>query len=236
MCGIFAFISRYGEGPNLGLLKRIAVVTERRGRHAFGLAWIDRDGQLQTFKRPGAASDNLLDIDRVEGAKMVIGHCRFATHGDPQDNRNNHPHSAGTGYIMHNGVVHNDRELVAKYGLTPETECDSEVIGLLIAQGRGDVLARTTRAASLCEGNLAVLGLWADPARIVIVRRGNPLCFGEGKSGWYFGSLADGLPGSTGTCKPDTVQVFQYNVDGLLRGQTQELKAELDFKLQWNER
>jgi hypothetical protein len=29
------------------------------------------------------------------GPRLVIGHCRWATHGAPKDNRNNHPHQAG---------------------------------------------------------------------------------------------------------------------------------------------
>jgi hypothetical protein len=45
MCGIFGFLSKGGTGPNLARLRRIAAETETRGRHAFGLAWIDSRGE-----------------------------------------------------------------------------------------------------------------------------------------------------------------------------------------------
>ena len=40
MCGIFGYIAKHGRGPDLARLRRIALETETRGRHAFGLAWL----------------------------------------------------------------------------------------------------------------------------------------------------------------------------------------------------
>ncbi|MCL6639811.1 MAG: hypothetical protein K6T92_00405 [Candidatus Rokubacteria bacterium] len=47
MCGIFGFITKTGRGPDLARLKRIARETQRRGHHAFGLAWVAADGRLR---------------------------------------------------------------------------------------------------------------------------------------------------------------------------------------------
>ena len=55
MCGIFGFISSEGKGPEVARLRRLALITQSRGDHAFGLAWLDEDGSIQTFKRPGPA-------------------------------------------------------------------------------------------------------------------------------------------------------------------------------------
>ncbi len=65
MCGIFGFITKNGRGPDLARLKRIAVETQQRGHHAFGLAWLGRDGAIHTFKRPGPATANLGDLDHA---------------------------------------------------------------------------------------------------------------------------------------------------------------------------
>jgi glucosamine 6-phosphate synthetase-like amidotransferase/phosphosugar isomerase protein len=195
MCGVFGFITRHGEGPDMNRLKAIAWVTQQRGPHAFGLAWVTRDNRLSTFKRPGAVADCLDDLDRCRDALAIIGHCRFATHGRPQDNRNNHPHRAGRGWLVHNGVVVNHRRLVRRYGLAPRTECDSEVLGLLMARFPGSLLRRAVRTACSAVGELALLGIWRNPLRLLVVRDGKPLYIGEACHGCYFGSLPAGLPG-----------------------------------------
>jgi len=201
MCGIFGFITKKGNGPDVGRLRRIAAETQSRGHHALGLAWIDGAGPIHTFKRPGPATANLGDIDRCRGASALIGHCRWATHGRPEDNRNNHPHPAGRGWFVHNGVVVNHAGLVSRYGLAMTTECDSEVLGLLMARFPGPLGLRAARVAEVAEGNLAVLGLWRNPTRLLIVRNGNPLCFGETDEGYYFASLPRELPGAVFTLR-----------------------------------
>ncbi len=196
MCGLFGYLTKNGSGPDLGRLRRIAVETQTRGNHAFGFAWLGADGRIRSFKRPGPATANLGDLDRVRGALIVVGHFRWATHGDPRDNRTNHPHRAGRGMICHNGVVQNHASLVRRYHLAPETDCDTEVLGLLIAHRfSGPLVQRAARAAEATDGKLAILGVWRKPARLLIVRRGNPLCIGETKDGFYFGSLPGALPG-----------------------------------------
>ena len=195
MCGVFGFITKDGRGPDLLRLKRIAIETQQRGHHAFGLAWLAADGAIHTFKRPGPATANLGDLNQCRGALVMVGHCRWATHGVPEDNRNNHPHPAGRGWFVHNGVVQNHASLARKYHLTMRTQCDSEVLGLLMAKFPGALGLRAARAAEMAEGSLAVLGLWRNPARLLIVRSGNPLCFGETGGGLYFGSLPEELPG-----------------------------------------
>ena len=64
-----------------------------------------------------------------------------------------------------------------------------------MARFPGALGLRAARAAEAAEGRLAILGVWRNPARLLIVRNGNPLCFGETDGGFYFGSLPDELPG-----------------------------------------
>jgi glucosamine 6-phosphate synthetase-like amidotransferase/phosphosugar isomerase protein len=211
MCGLFGYLSKTGRGPDLDCLRRIALETQIRGVHAFGLAWVTPDGKLHAFKRPGSAAANLDALDCCRDALIVAGHCRYATHGDPADNRNNHPHRAGRGWLVHNGVVRNHASIAKRYGLVPETECDSEILGLLMAKVPGSLQRRAAIGVDAAEGPLALLGVWRAPPRLLIVRHGNPLHFGEAHDGFYFGSLADGLPGRVLPIADDRVRVLVYD-------------------------
>lgn len=217
MCGIFGFIANSTKhGPSLARLQRIALATQTRGTHAFGLAWIDADGKLQTLKRPLPASDCLADLEELRDAVALIGHCRYATHGSPSDDRNNHPHPAGAGAIVHNGVVANYAELCEEHDLTMVSECDSEVLGLLIGHRRGSILARGAWAANQAVGELAILGLWANPVRVLVVRRGRPLACGIAREGVYWASLPTGLPTPTAAVCDATARALTL-ADGTLR-------------------
>ncbi len=215
MCGIFGFITTEGEGPSIERLRRVALVTQSRGAHAFGLAWLTADGTLGTFKQPGPASEHLDELDRCRDAVVMVGHCRYATHGTPADNRNNHPHAAGAGLLVHNGVIHNYQNLVRRGGLQLQSECDSEVLGLLMARCGGSIVRRSAWAANQTLGDLAMLGVWRSPARLLVCRRGRPLHFGHARRGFYFASLPEGLPGRAGAVANGTTRVLTY-ADGTL--------------------
>jgi glucosamine 6-phosphate synthetase-like amidotransferase/phosphosugar isomerase protein len=215
MCGIFGFITRDGRAPDIDRLKRLALITQTRGMHAFGLAWLDAEGTIQTFKQPGAAQVHLDELDRCRKAVIVVGHCRYATHGSPADNRNNHPHPASGGQLVHNGVVHNHDAIVRHYGLRQRGECDSEALGLLIARCPGFLVDRSAWAMGQAQGDLAMLGVWRKPARLLVSRRGRPLHFGIARDGYYFASLADGLPGAVRQVPDRSTRVLTYR-DGHL--------------------
>jgi len=196
MCGVFGFVSFDSKGPNLKRLGDIARVTMSRGKHAFGFAWLDGRGRLRMFKQKGRIVDHLGLLEMAHDARMLIGHCRWATHGDPQNNLNNHPHPADGGWIVHNGVIASHDEIAAENGLHPVTDCDSEVLGLLIEQGDGTVRERCIEAVQYASGSpLAMLGLWSRPGKMVALRSGNPLALGVCEGRVYLGSLTEKLPG-----------------------------------------
>jgi glucosamine 6-phosphate synthetase-like amidotransferase/phosphosugar isomerase protein len=207
MCSVFGFVGRDGGRLDVERLARLAEVTERRGPHAFGFAWIDRRGRLKCYKQTGRITDHLGLLMMASDARMLIGHCRWATQDDPADNINNHPHPADGGWIVHNGQVRDYRRLVDAFDLYPVSACDSEVLGLLVERAKGSILDRcraAVEAVSSCreQGSLfdraqplVLLGLWPRPDRLVAVRRGNPLHYGRTEQGYYLASLADGLPG-----------------------------------------
>lgn len=195
MCGVFGFVSRDGGLMDLGVLRTVAQVTQQRGPHAFGFAWIDRLGRLKCYKQTGKVCDHLGLLGMARDARLLIGHCRWATQGSPGENINNHPHPTDSGWIVHNGMIRNYDSLLQRFNLWPVSGCDSEVLGLLIEQEKGSLLSRCVASVqSVNSKPLVMLGLW-KPGRLVAVRDGNPLHLGATRHGTYLASLPTGLPG-----------------------------------------
>jgi predicted glutamine amidotransferase len=197
MCGIFGYIARENKTINIKTLRAVATETMKRGPHSWGIAWIEAgSGVIRSYKQPGRIVDSLpLLCSLAKNAVALIGHCRWATHGDPTNNLNNHPHPADGGWIVHNGVIENYREVIAENDLAPTTECDSEVLGLLIERLPGTFASRAWEATEFTDDSaLAMLGIW-KPGRVIAVRRGNPLCMSHTRGGRWLASQATGLPG-----------------------------------------
>jgi glucosamine 6-phosphate synthetase-like amidotransferase/phosphosugar isomerase protein len=128
-------------------------------------------------------------------ARLLVGHLRWATHGHPENNINNHPHPCDGGWLVHNGIVTNYESLCRRHQLWPVSECDSEALTLLIEQRTGTRLSRSVAAVEQSAGRCATLGLWSRPDTLVAVRRGNPLYASRAHGGIYMASCSDGLPG-----------------------------------------
>lgn len=206
MCGVFGFFANGDQAPNLKRIKELAVATEQRGPDAFGFAWIDAAGRLRAYKSPGRISEHLDLLDLASEARVFIGHCRWATHGDPAVNGNNHPHPCDGGWVVHNGVLHDHAELVERYDLHPISDCDSEAIALLIEDADQSTLMGRVVAAlkRVGESPLVVLGVW-KPDSLIVARSGNPLWMAETNRGMYFASRAKGLPGTAEIVPDETV-------------------------------
>lgn len=207
MCGVFGFVAKNDHRMSLADLKRVAAQTMTRGPHAWGLAWIDSQDRLKMFKQTGRIVDALGLLAMARDAKALIGHCRWATQGDPQNNLNNHPHPADGGWIVHNGIIRHYDELIDEFDLHPVSDCDSELLGQLIERLDGDLVDRCERATLYAaDSPLTMLGLWKS--RLVAVRRGNPLHTGQTRSGIYLASLPDALPGRVSAVTNNTLLTY----------------------------
>ncbi|MCL0034362.1 hypothetical protein M1N21_00330 [Dehalococcoidia bacterium] len=159
MCGIAGFVldRRERTRQELGGIREdfatLLAATEVRGRDAAG-AFVFTPGQTTYYhKQPGSASRMVAQpafwalLDTITSKTVgVVGHARWATHGSPTDNANNHPLLVGPIIGVHNGVVANYRELSRQVGAT--TQVDSEVIfRLLRRHANGHMRPRAVRRA-----------------------------------------------------------------------------------------
>jgi glucosamine 6-phosphate synthetase-like amidotransferase/phosphosugar isomerase protein len=232
MCGVFGFVAKKGHEVDLDQLKRIAKTTMRRGEHAFGFSWIDSAGRLRMYKEQGRMVDRVGMLNLAADARMLIGHCRMATHGRPDENQNNHPHPVDGGWLVHNGVLFDYRELMLQHDLFPVTACDSEVLGLLMENAAGSLVERTRKAVNATlKSPLVTLALWNRPRKLVAVRRGNPLWTGQDDDGTYLGSLSDDLPGVVKEVRNNSILTFDGS--GKMRRTTLQAPAKRGEKVQF---
>jgi glucosamine 6-phosphate synthetase-like amidotransferase/phosphosugar isomerase protein len=137
--------------------------------------------RAQEFVNSKEYKDLLLKIDR--DAYFIIGHTRAVTQGSAHDNRNNHPHIAGTGKSsvigVHNGAINNDRQfwsIVKDKGLSPIGSCDSEAIFAMIEHHRREGKGMNEAVAATMQdmkGWYALAMMDArEPSKMVLVRDG----------------------------------------------------------------
>lgn len=104
------------------------------GPHAWGwMSYSEVSESITLDKYPGRADSSRAVLNQNEyidpDAKWLVGHVRFATHGSPEDDRNNHPLPHGNIVGVHNGVLRNHEKILAETGRQdPKTQVDSEAI------------------------------------------------------------------------------------------------------------
>ncbi len=163
MCGICGYFGTESGVVTPNAIEEVFAATESRGRDASGYVASVHD-RLRSRKLPMKSSTLLMHSKfggdhYMDEADTWIGHCRLATHGDPKDNRNNHPFvHKGLG-LIHNGMLMNyDYELWDDKRLNLESECDSEAILKLITYHRGQGMKTTeaiSKMATEVDGSMA---------------------------------------------------------------------------------
>jgi glucosamine 6-phosphate synthetase-like amidotransferase/phosphosugar isomerase protein len=165
---------------------RLLVLSEQRGPHASGLAWLKRDGDYRLFKRPVTASQLIVDkafhemLCEVDNkTTLLMGHTRWRTRGDERKNRNNHPIRVRNVIGTHNGTIYNANYLFRRFNLPRFAEVDSEILFRMAAtasrSGRLDLNA-FRQHLRLCRGQIsAIIGSVTDPETVVILKGNKPL-------------------------------------------------------------
>ncbi|MCG8384223.1 MAG: glutamine--fructose-6-phosphate transaminase (isomerizing) [Cytophagales bacterium] len=195
MCGIVAYIGpRKAHEVIIKGLKRL----EYRGYDSAGIALLN--GSLNIYKKKGRVSDleNTLEDEKL-ASRVGIGHTRWATHGEPND-ENAHPHYSFSKNlaIIHNGIIENysslKQELLNK-GYSFKSETDSEVFIQFIEdiQVNNDCSLEEAVRLALTK----VVGAYAivimskdDPNMLIAARKGSPLVIGIGKDEFFLASDA----------------------------------------------
>jgi glucosamine 6-phosphate synthetase-like amidotransferase/phosphosugar isomerase protein len=194
MCGIAGF-SLHPEREldrTLAAQALLAGISER-GADAVGYAHRGGDGKVGVTKLRGGASALLDELSVPAEARQALIHVRDFTKGHPDIQANNHPIRHGAVVGVHNGIVENDDDLLARYGIAraePLMTVDSEAIFALMELRRHDA-----RALSELRGAMAAAWLDERDHSTLFLARGRlrPLWLGIADGSLYFASTRRAL-------------------------------------------
>jgi len=196
MCGIVGYIGNKEALPVLlnGLKK-----LEYRGYDSAGIALLN--GKTDVFKKRGKVAELEAFIgDKKLPGNTGIGHTRWATHGEPND-ENAHPHQSMNDYfsVVHNGIIENYSALkddLIAHGFQFKSNTDTEVLANLIEffyTQNDEVTAEMAVELAL----LKVVGAYgiavlcpAEGNKMIAARNGSPLVIGLGNQEHYVASDA----------------------------------------------
>ena len=224
MCGIAGYLGTRSASPILlDCLKQL----EYRGYDSAGVG-LQLAGGIQitrSIDRLAGLEAKLASLNgHASGARVGIGHTRWATHGRPTE-LNAHPHSSldGKVVVVHNGIFENFLELRAElsaYGLVPvsqtDTECFPLFVSMLMREGL-DFEQAFRGAVKRMRGNYAVLCLHAEhPDRMLLARSGPTLVVGFGAGEYFVASdTAPLLPHTREVAFLEDGDIAELNLDGL---------------------
>jgi glucosamine--fructose-6-phosphate aminotransferase (isomerizing) len=201
MCGIVGYIGFREAFPLLIQgLKRL----EYRGYDSAGVALMNADGQLNTYKEKGKVANlEAVAANRDTSGTLGIAHTRWATHGEPSA-VNAHPHLSQSGRLalVHNGIIENYasiKEYLSQKGYQFRSSTDTEVLVQLIEFVQQRFHLDLERAVIVALRR--VVGAYAiavidrqRPDEIVAARKSSPLVVGIGEDNKEFFLASDALP------------------------------------------
>jgi hypothetical protein len=191
MCGIvvglsFGKLSIKDEIVRQKLIRyfttELMIETEDRGKDASGGVVLFNDGRYHGIKRGdkvtvwfakfGETKDywgSFLKVwrENENPSKVVLGHCRQGTHGDKEDNANNHPIKVGNIVGIHNGQFKNHDIIFENLGCKRDGKVDSEAVFRLFdhfTNGGKEpfTLDMCQQVVSRLDGEFAVVAFNAD--------------------------------------------------------------------------
>lgn len=171
MCGIIGMVGQVPKGcwgQTHSIIANLFHHSEVRGKDASGFVAnavpLDYPERASTvFDKQPLRATEFIKLNRSfrslahRRCTAFVGHVRAATHGDPNDNRNNHPFVSDdeTLFLVHNGVLSNHEDVADELSLHLKTECDSEVL-LRIVETATSVPGGLRDCLRLVKGSMAI--------------------------------------------------------------------------------
>ncbi|MFV0289527.1 MAG: glutamine--fructose-6-phosphate transaminase (isomerizing) [Mangrovibacterium sp.] len=198
MCGIVGYL---GNKDAYSILIKGLQRLEYRGYDSAGIALQTASNQINQYKKKGKVKE-LEDacIGQDISGSIGIGHTRWATHGEPND-ENAHPHTSmhGDFVLVHNGIIENYAEIkhdLIKLGYQFQSETDTEVLVNLIEYiyRLDEVTDMETAVRIALKKVVGAYGIVVlsknEPGKAIAARLGSPLVIGVGEGEYFMASDA----------------------------------------------
>ena len=192
-CGIVGYIGNQKKAGDVCI--NGLQILESRGYDSCGVVSIDCNTgkfKLNKFASSDRFGGDCIKRLEYEGKRehdnyIGIGHTRWATHGDKTD-KNAHPHFDHKDRValVHNGIISNyfslKQTLIEKYGITPKSETDTEIvaiwIGVYLDQGL-NLFESIKKSVEVLEGAYSFLLISTlDPEAMFIVKNTGTMVIG----------------------------------------------------------
>lgn len=192
MCGLCGILQ--GPAPRARadrerleeLFSRLLVLSEHRGPHATGAAWVRRDGTYRVEKAPLPAwrflqtacyADFLNEAGK--DITLLMGHTRWPTRGSVSNPANNHPQWVAPILLTHNGHVLEVQRHFRRLRLLRTADVDSELLARLAqryADADGLHLPAFLEALAPLDGRISLaLVATTRPDEIILLKGNMPL-------------------------------------------------------------
>lgn len=179
MCALFGWLDYKGIVSYKTLRKltqKLANAAEVRGTDATGIAY-NCNCKINIQKKPKPAHKMKLYFPMH--TKAVLGHTRFATQGDNNQNYNNHPFKGsteeGSFAMAHNGVIRNDKSLRKNHHL-PQTKIETDsYIAVQLAELKNSLSFDTLKFVAEEITGSFVLTYLDNKNNLYFVKGDNPL-------------------------------------------------------------
>ncbi len=198
MCGLVGLLAGYYPKRRVKDIEALTdvftmmlLLSEHRGPHATGVAWIKRDGSMQVAKAPlparqfvqsGAYIDWLLSVNRE--ITYLMGHTRWPSRGSVTNPANNHPQCLPVGedgaiLACHNGTLLGFQRHFQRLGLLRTAQVDSELLARIAQRHAGTSginLESVLDDFSQLDGRMSLaLVATTRPEEIILLKGNMPL-------------------------------------------------------------
>ncbi len=198
MCGIFGLIVKpQAKIPSTnikGIIKRIAILSESRGKDSSGIAFRNKIDQkihiikgdipihelLQTNEYEKELSSAVLAFEQGKGFS-AFGHARLVTNGSQLQEVNNQPVIKDDIIVIHNGIIVNADELWLKHDtLHREYSIDTEIIPAVLRselKKDSDILSCLNKTFLEIQGTFSIAAMFNDLNQFLLVTNNGSLYF-----------------------------------------------------------